>query len=65
MVIAIPNTGSQISMGKVYHAYFNITPTTGTNVSLRATLGAKIGVVSGSISLSSAFGGRTGTYDYL
>jgi hypothetical protein len=65
MVISIPNTGSQISMGKVNHAYFNVTPTAGANVSLRATLGAQIGVVSGAISLSSAFGGKTGPYDYV
>jgi predicted nuclease with TOPRIM domain len=64
MVITIPNTGSQISMGKVYHAYFNVTPTTGANISLRATLGAQIGVIAGAISLSSAFGGRTGPFDY-
>lgn len=65
MVIAIPNTGSAIAMGKVYKAYTNVTPTGGTNVSLRATLGAYIGISSGSISLSANFGGRTGTYDYI
>lgn len=65
MIIAIPNTGTQISMGKVYRAYTNVTPTTGVNVSLRATLGPYISITTGSISLSSSFGGRTGPYDYL
>lgn len=65
MVIAIPATGTTIAMGKVYHAYYNVTPTSGTNVSLRATLGSQIGVTTGAISLSAAFGGRTGPYDYL
>lgn len=65
MVIAIPNTGTQISMGKVYHAYTNVTPPGGTNVSLRATLGSYIGISSGSITLSASFGGRVGPYDYL
>jgi hypothetical protein len=65
MVIPIPNTGSAISMGKVYHAYYNVTPGGGTNVSLRATLGSQIGISSGSITLSSSFGGRTGPYDYI
>lgn len=65
MVIAIPNTGSTIAMGKVHHAYTNVTPTAGTKVSLRATLGNNIGISSGPISLSSNFGGRLGTYDYI
>lgn len=64
MVIAIPNTGNLITMGKVYHAYYNITPVTGSNISLRATLGSQIGISSGNITLSSSFGGRTGPYDY-
>lgn len=65
MPIAIPNTGSEIRMGGVYRAYTNVTPTGGTNVSLRATLGSYIGVTTGAISLSSAFGGRTGPFDYI
>jgi hypothetical protein len=65
MVIAIPNTGSTIAMGKVYHAYYNSTPGAGANISLRATLGSQIGISSGSITLSSSFGGRTGPYDYI
>jgi hypothetical protein len=67
MVIAIPNTGSTITMGKVYNAYYvsgGGTPAPGTNVGLRATLGAAIGISSGSITLSSTFGGRTGPYNY-
>ena len=65
MVIAIPNTGTTIAMGKVYRAYTNITPGASANVSLRATLGSYIGITTGSISLSSSFGGRTGPYDYI
>lgn len=65
MPIAIPNTGSAIKMGGVYYAYNGVAATTGTRVSLRATLGSYIGVSTGSISLSSAFGGRTGPFDYI
>jgi hypothetical protein len=65
MVIPIPNTGTTIAMGKVYHAYYNVTPTGGTSVSLRGSLGSQIGITTGSISLSSAFGGRTGPFDYI
>jgi hypothetical protein len=65
MPIAIPNTGSAIRMGGVYKAYTNVTAGAGSNVSLRATLGSYIGISTGSISLSSAFGGRTGPYDYI
>lgn len=65
MPIAIPNTGSTIAMGKVRRAYTNVAPTGGANISLRATLGSYIGISSGSISLSSSFGGRTGPYDYI
>ena len=64
MVIAIPNTGSTITMGKVNHAYTNATPTSGSNIRLRATLGANIGIGSGPITLSSSFGGRIGPFDY-
>ena len=65
MVIPIPNTGTTIAMGKVYHAYYNVTPGAGANVSLRATLGSHIGITTGAISLSAAFGGRTGPFDYI
>lgn len=65
MPIAIPNTGSTIRMGSVRRAYNNVAPGAGQNISLRATLGAFIGITTGSISLSSAFGGRTGPFDYI
>jgi hypothetical protein len=65
MVIAIPITGTTIRMGGVHHAYFGSYPTTGANVTLRGTLGSQIGIVSGSISLSSAFGARSGPFDYI
>jgi hypothetical protein len=54
-------------MGAVYNAYYVAAggvPAAGTNIGLRATLGSKIGISSGSISLSSSFGGRTGPYNY-
>lgn len=65
MVIAIPNTGSTIRMGGVYNAYYGSYPSAGSNVSLRATLGPNVGITTGPISLSSAFGGQTGPYDYI
>jgi hypothetical protein len=64
MTIPIPGTGSSIAMGKVFHAYTNIYPSAGQNVSLRATLGSHIGITTGTIYLSGSFGGRTGPYDY-
>ena len=67
MVTAIPNTGSTIAMGKVYNAYYVAAggiPAVGTNIGLRATLGSKIGITTGAITLSSSFGGRTGPYNY-
>jgi len=67
MVIAIPNTGSTILMGAVYNAYHvsgGGVPAVGSNIGLRATLGSAIGVSTGSITLSSTFGGRTGPYNY-
>lgn len=60
----IPQTTQTIEMGRVRRAYTNISPSAGANISLRATLGSYIGVSSGSISLSSAFGGRTTPYTY-
>ena len=50
----IPATGSEITMGRVRNAY----GLTG-QVSLRATLGAQIGITTGQIRLSIDFGGRT------
>ena len=67
MVTAIPNTGSTIAMGKVYNAYYVAAggiPAVGTNIGLRATLGSKIGITTGAITLSLSFGGRTGPYNY-
>lgn len=67
MVIAIPNTNSTILMGAVYNAYYvpaGGVPSAGTNIGLRATLGSQIGITTGSIALSSSFGGRTGPYNY-
>ena len=67
MVIAIPNTNSKILMGAVYNAYYvpaGGVPSAGTNIGLRATLGSKIGITTGSITLSSSFGGRIGPYNY-
>jgi len=64
MTIPIPGTGSTISMGTVYHAYANVYPSAGQNVSLRATLGSYIGITTGTIYLSGSFGGRTGPYNY-
>jgi len=62
----LPATGTTITMGGVFHAYTNVTAGTGTgsNMSVRATLGPYIGITTGSISLSSSFGGRTTTYSY-
>lgn len=65
MPIAIPNTGSEIRMGSVRRAYDGVAPGAGQNISLLATLGAFISVSVGPISLSSAFGGRTGPFDYI
>jgi hypothetical protein len=55
----IPATGSEIAMGRVRNAY----GLTG-QVSLRATLGAQIGITTGQIRLSIDFGGRTTPNDY-
>ena len=67
MVTAIPNTGSTIRMGAVYNAYYvsgGGVPASGTAIGLRSTLGTKISITTGAISLSSSFGGRTGPYNY-
>jgi hypothetical protein len=55
----IPNTGSAITMGRVRNAYGLSGQT-----SLRANLGAQIGITSGQIRLSTDFGGRTTPNDY-
>ncbi len=52
-------------MGRVYKAYTNSTASTGTNVSLSATLGPYKGKSAGTeISMSSTFGGATSPYTY-
>lgn len=55
----LPATGSAITFTNVRKGFANVTPTAGSNVALRGTLGASIGVSTGSISLSARFGGRT------
>lgn len=55
----IPNTGTQISMGRVRNAY----GLTGA-VRLRADLGSQIGITTGAIRLSIDFGGRTTPNNY-
>jgi len=80
MTNQIPNTGSTITMGKVYDAYTSSTITMGKvcdaytsatppsgypPISLNGTLGSKIGIASGATtSLSASFGGRTTPYPY-
>lgn len=60
----LPATGSAIVMGGVYRAYYNSVAVAGTNVALRSTLGSRISISTGAISLSSNFGGRTTPYTY-
>lgn len=55
----IPNTGSEIAMGRVRNAY----GLSGT-ARLRADLGAQIGITTGQIRLSTDFGGRTTPFTY-
>ncbi len=59
----LPATGSQKSFGRVRRGYSNQAPAAGQNISLRGTLGAYLGISSGSISLSQTFGGRTTPYN--
>jgi len=51
--MALPATGSQITMSQVRNYFGSST----TPINLRGTLGAFIGITSGSISLSASFGG--------
>lgn len=51
----LPATGSTITMNQV-QVYFG--RASGSQASLRATLGPYVGITTGSISLSSSFGGR-------
>jgi hypothetical protein len=61
----LPATGSEITMGRVYTAFTNTTPSAGSNISLSSTLGPLKGVSPGSqISMSSTFGGATTPYTF-
>jgi len=53
--MALPATGTTITMNQV-QTYFG--RASGAQVALRANLGPFIGISSGSISLSSSFGGQ-------
>jgi len=55
----IPNTGSEILMGRVRNAYG-----LSGQVTLRGNLGAQIGITAGQIRLSTDFGGRTTPFTY-
>ena len=58
----LPATGSAITFTNVRKGYSNSAPGAGSNISLRGTLGGHLGIASGSVSLSSTFGGRTTPY---
>lgn len=59
----LPATGSAMTMGRVKKGYSNVAAAGGQNIALRGTLGAYLGVSTGSVSLSSLFGGRTTPYN--
>jgi hypothetical protein len=58
----LPATGSAMTFKRVRKGYSNVTAGAGSNVALRGTLGASIGITTGAVSLSSTFGGRTTPY---
>lgn len=58
----LPATGSAITFSNVRKGYSNSTPGAGANIALRGTLGGYVGISSGSVNLSSNFGGRTTPY---
>jgi len=58
----LPATGSAITFTNVRKGYGNSVPGAGSNIALRGTLGAYVGISTGAISLSSNFGGRTVPY---
>lgn len=61
----IPNTGSEIQMGRVQKAFTNVVPGAGSNLYLTQTLGAHIGHTAfTTLGLSTGFGGRTTPYTY-
>ena len=55
----LPASGTQIQMGRARNAY----GLTG-QVSLRATLGARVGITTGQIRFSANMGGRTTPFNY-
>jgi len=63
----LPATGTTIRMGSVYRAYTNIAPSTGTPLGLNATLGVTYGGKTAKTftPLSSTFGSKTTTYQYV
>ena len=60
----LPATGTAIAMGRVRKSFNNVAPAAGNNISLRGTLGGYLSITTGSVSLSSRFGGRTNPYTY-
>jgi len=54
---AFPATGSSKSMGRIRKGFFGSKPSAGGNVQLRGTLGGQLSITSGSVSISSTFGG--------
>lgn len=54
---AFPATGSTKSMGRIRKGFFGSKPSAGGNVELRGVLANQIGITSGSVSISSTFGG--------
>lgn len=60
----LPATGTEITMGRVKKGYSNVAASAGQNIALRGTLGGYLGISTGSITLSSTFGGRTSPYAY-
>jgi len=60
---ALPATGSAKSMGRVRKSWFGSKPGANSSIQLRGTLGAKLGITTGSVSLSSTFGQRYADYD--
>jgi hypothetical protein len=58
----LPATGTEITFTNVKRSYTNAGTVAGGNYTLRGTLGGYVGISSGSITLSSTFGGRTTPY---
>ena len=61
----LPATGTEIAMGRIRKAYYNVAPAAGQNITLSGALGPYKGMSSGTtISMSSTFGGATTPYAY-